>query len=89
MLGLQWQDFDREDGYLHVRRQWCRDSSYGPPKTLAGVRSIPLPPDLQGELAALRLASSYSGESDPIFASPDRDAADAPQRHTPRLRGRT
>jgi len=69
LLGLQWQDFDREKGYLHVKRQWLRTGEYGPTKTKAGVRSIALPPDLREELLKLRLASHYSQDSDPIFAS--------------------
>jgi len=69
VLGLTWANFDREGGYLHVRRQWCRHGEYGPTKTKAGERSIPLPNDLRAELAALRLQSTFSTDEDPIFAS--------------------
>jgi integrase len=69
VTGLQWQDFDREAGYLHLRRQWCRHGEYGPTKTPAGVRDIPLPDDLRDELIAHRLASPHSQDSDPILCS--------------------
>jgi integrase len=69
VLGLQWQDFDREGGYLYVRRQWLRSGEYGPTKTPAGVREIALPPELREALIELRLRSRFSGDEDPIFAS--------------------
>jgi integrase len=69
VLGLQWGDFDKDGGVLHVRRQWLVSGQYGPPKTAAGVRSIPLPDDLRRDLIDLRLASKHSQDDDPIFAS--------------------
>ncbi len=68
-LGLTWADFDKADGYLHVRRQWTAASEYAPTKTKAGERSIALPADLRDELIALRLRSRYSQDDQPIFAS--------------------
>jgi integrase len=46
LLGLQWADADLHEGVLHVRRQWTRSNEYGPTKTPAGVRRIPLPREL-------------------------------------------
>jgi integrase len=69
VLGLQWGDFEKTGSLLQVRRQWLVSGHYGPPKTAAGVRSIPLPDDLRRELIDLRLASRYSQDDDPIFAS--------------------
>jgi integrase len=69
VLGLQWGDFDKDAGVLYVRRQWLVSGQYGPPKTAAGARSIPLPDDLRRDLIDLRLASKYSHDEDPIFAS--------------------
>jgi integrase len=69
VIGLKWGDLDKDEGVLHVRRQWLRSGEYGPTKTPAGVRTIPLPHELRDELIALRLVSSYSQDSDPIFAS--------------------
>jgi integrase len=68
-LGLRWEDFERDEGSLHVRRQWLRSGEYGPTKTPAGVRRIPLPPDLRDELIALRLRSRFSRDEHPIFSS--------------------
>lgn len=72
-LGWQWLDFDKDAddgaGVLHVRRQWLRTGEYGPTKTPAGVRVLPLPPDLRDLLIALRLRSRFSADTDPIFAS--------------------
>jgi|SRR5579862_3277468 len=69
VLGLQWQDFEKDDGALYVRRQWTRFGEYGPTKTRAGVRRIALPSDLRDELIALRLRSGHSNDEDPIFSS--------------------
>src|SRR5262249_901027 len=68
-LGLRWKDFDRDASTLTVARQWGRDGSYGPPKTRAGARRIPLPSDLRDELIAFRLSSEYSQDEHPICAS--------------------
>lgn len=69
VLGLRWEDFDKDDSALHVCRQWLRSGEYGPTKTPAGVRRIAIPPTLRDELIALRLRSKFSKDSDPIFAS--------------------
>jgi integrase len=69
ILGLRWEDFDREAGELRVARQWLKTREYGPPKTRAGVRTLALPSDLVRELVALRLRSSFSSDESPIFAS--------------------
>lgn len=68
-LGLRWEDFDKDEAVLHIRRQWTRAREYGPPKTRAGIRRIALPADLRDDLIALRLQSKYSDAADPIFAS--------------------
>jgi integrase len=67
-LGLRWEDFDR-DGYLDVRRQWLDTREFGPTKTRAGVRRIALPAEVRDELIGMRLASRFSLDTDPIFAS--------------------
>jgi integrase len=69
VLGLRWEDFDKDEGVLHVRRQWLDTGQYGPTKTPASVRRIALPDDLRDELIAHRLRSRHSQEADPIFAS--------------------
>ena len=69
LLGLQWQDFDRHEGILYIRRQWLRTGEYGPTKTKAGNRRIALPDDLRRELIDLQLQSKHSQATHPIFAS--------------------
>jgi integrase len=69
VLGLRWEDFDKDGGYLHVRRQWLRSGEYGPTKTPAGVRHIALPPELRHALREHRVRSRFSADEDPIFAS--------------------
>jgi integrase len=69
LLGLQWQDFDRHEGVLHVRRQWTRLREYTAPKTKAAIRRIPLSEDMTRYLAALRLRSDHSKDDEPVFAA--------------------
>jgi integrase len=69
ILGLRWEDLDKENSELHVRRQLLRTGEYGDPKTKAGKRDIPLPADLREALLAHRLASRFSQDDQPIFAS--------------------
>jgi integrase len=69
ILGLRWEDFDKDAGVLHVERQWLRSGAYGPPKTKAGGRTVALPADLRDELIALRLRSRFSSDESPMFAS--------------------
>jgi integrase len=64
-LGLQWRDIDLKQGVLYVRRQWTRDGTYSEPKTPAALRQVPLAP----EMAEHKLASNYSGDEQPVFAS--------------------
>ena len=69
LLGLRWEDFDREARVLHVRRQWTREGVYGPTKTDAGQRRIPLSDQVVKFLTELRLRSDYSKDGDPVCAS--------------------
>jgi integrase len=73
VLGLRWEDFDKDaddtSGVLCVRRQWTQQGEYGPTKTAAGVRRIPLSLGLRELLVALRLRSRFSDDRDPVFAS--------------------
>jgi len=68
-LGLQWSDFIKDEAILHVQRQWTQAREYGPLKTQAADRKIPLPVDLRDFLIALKLRSRFSCDDDPIFAS--------------------
>lgn len=69
LLGLTWADFEKDEGFLHVRRQWTQAGEYGPTKTPAGVRRIALPADIRDALISLRLRSGFSLDEHPVFAS--------------------
>jgi integrase len=69
LLGLQWADVDLHAGELHVRRQWTRLGEYAPPKTRAAVRRLPLSTEMVTYLTKHKLASKYSKDADPVFAS--------------------
>lgn len=62
ICGLQWGDVDLKAGVLHVRRQRCRacgEMVTKTPKSRAGVRDIPIDPQLLPQLkAAFRLRPS-------------------------------
>jgi integrase len=62
-------DADLHEGLLHVRRQWTRSNEYGPTKTPAGARRIPLPKELTQFFIELKLRSAHSADEDPVFAS--------------------
>jgi integrase len=69
LLGLQWGDFDKDEGMLSVERQWTRYGEYGPTKTPAAVRRIALPAGLRDLPITQRLRSPFSGDEQPVFAS--------------------
>jgi integrase len=69
LLGLRWQDVDLQEGVLHVRQQFTRLGEYGPPKTKAALRRIPLSHEMKKYLAELKLGSDFSADDDPVFAS--------------------
>ena len=62
ICGLQWGDVDLQHGVLHVRRQRCRADGQmitKSPKSRAGVRDIPIAPELLPLLkAAFKLRPS-------------------------------
>jgi site-specific recombinase XerC len=70
---------------LHVRKQSTRSNEYGPTKTPAGVRRLPLPNELTQFLIELKLRSDHSNDEDAVFAS--REGTPLGHRNvTPRLR---
>lgn len=56
LRGLLWEDVDLKRGVLSVRRRADRFNKFGPPKSKAGTRDIPLPPTLLLTLKAWKLA---------------------------------
>jgi len=65
LRALSWRDVDLKRGELHVRRRVDRYRAFGPPKSAAGERTVPLPPILLNTLKEHRLAS----KSDLVFAN--------------------
>jgi integrase len=55
LRGLLWEDVDLERGELHVRRRADRFNKFGPPKSEAGTRTIPMSPMLLNTLRQWRL----------------------------------
>lgn len=56
MRGLRWSDIDFDNRILHVRQRVDRYGQFGPPKSEAGTRSIPMPPFLVNTLREWKLA---------------------------------
>ena len=56
LRGLIWSDVDLKAGELHVHRRVDRFGRFGPPKSKAGTRTIPLSPILLNTLRSWRLA---------------------------------
>lgn len=62
ICGLRWSDVDLERGVIHVRNQRIRAAGQlldTPPKSAAGVRTLPIPEGLGPLLAQLRQPSGY------------------------------
>ncbi|PVE22850.1 site-specific integrase [Microvirga sp. KLBC 81] len=66
LRGLKWKDIDLKKGILHVRRRVDRFNQFGPPKSAAGTRDIPLTPILLKTLKEWRLACP-NGELELVF----------------------
>jgi integrase len=60
LRGLSWQDVDLKRGELHVRQRADRYGKIGRPKSEAGERSVPMPPNLVAVLREHRLACRKS-----------------------------
>jgi integrase len=66
LRGLKWEDVDLKTGELHVRRRVDRYHRFGPPKSEAGTRDIPLSYALVGTLREWKLACP-KGKLDLVF----------------------
>jgi integrase len=69
LLALRWCDVDFEAGFLRVSKQLSRSGEYVPPKTSQAMRDVVLTSRLGRLLREHRLASAFSGDDDPVFAS--------------------
>jgi integrase len=77
LRGLRWIDVDLSKAELHVRQRADRYAKIGPPKSKAGERTIPLPPDLVKMLREWKLACPI-GELGLVFPN----GAGKPEFHT-------
>lgn len=66
LRGLKWEDVDLKEGTLHVRRRLDKNMKFGPPKSEAGTRDIPLAPSVAAILREWKLACP-KGEHDLVF----------------------
>jgi integrase len=60
LRGLRWTDIDLKRAVLHVRQRADRYNAIGQPKSVAGERTIPLPPTVVSTLRKWRLACPNS-----------------------------
>jgi integrase len=60
LRGLRWRDIDLEAGTVTVRQRADQWGEIGPPKSEAGRRTIPIPPELTKELKRWKLRSPTS-----------------------------
>jgi len=63
----RWQDLDLDRGELRIRRRVDAYGDEGPPKSTAGVRTVPLSAQLAQALKAWKLKSKFSRPADLIF----------------------
>lgn len=68
-LGLRWRDLGLSERRLYVRQR-VRDGAVAPPKSGGGRREVPIAPNLARDLAALRLASTWSADDSYVFVKP-------------------
>lgn len=60
LRGLRWQDIDLAAGTITVRQRADQWGQIGSPKSEAGMRTIPIPPELVSELKRWKLRSPPS-----------------------------
>lgn len=65
--GLRWSDIDFDISELNIQRRVDSYGDEGPPKSAAGIRSVPLSEMLVRMLRKWRLQSRFSGGDDYIF----------------------
>ena len=71
MRGLRWSDVELEIGALHVRQRADQFAKIGGPKSEAGVRSIPLAPELVSALREWKVACPINRKLDLVFPRSD------------------
>jgi len=65
LIGLPWRCVDLEAGVIHVEQQWSRARTMIPPKTKAGLRRIPILPELVTALRVHKERAFAAGRAKP------------------------
>jgi integrase len=65
----RWADVDLDRGELRISRRVDAYGEEGPPKSAAGIRTVPLSAQLVASLREWKLRSEYSRPNDLIFAN--------------------
>lgn len=71
LRALRWEDVDLAANVLHVRRSLLPDGTAKQPKTRAGIREVPLLPELRRLLVAWKLKAPHSKPGDLIIGTAD------------------
>jgi integrase len=66
LRGLRWRDVDLKNGVVHVRQRVDQYMQFGPPKSAAGERDVPMPPIVANALREWKLACP-KGDLDLVF----------------------
>jgi integrase len=64
---VRWRDLDLETGNLHIDSRVDAYGAEGPPKSTAGVRTVPISGRLTTLLKAWKLKSKFKGPDDLVF----------------------
>lgn len=75
LRALRWSDVDLRTGYLHIRQRADYRQTIGRPKSFAGERSVPIPPECGKALVAWREDARKArwGWCSPLIAERCRD----------------
>jgi integrase len=71
-LGLKWDDINRKEGVINIRRSWTA-ARMGKTKTAASRSTVPANPVLMEYLSEWHSKSKYNGPEDFVFASEARN----------------
>lgn len=70
LIALRWLDVDWKAKVIRVRRNYTR-GAFGKPKSRRSTRSVPMPRRVAAELRRLHGNSSFTADTDLVFAHPD------------------
>lgn len=69
LVALRWRDVDWPSMRIRVRQNYVR-REFGTPKSKRSTRSVPMTPEVGGELERVFQASNWQGDDDLVFAHP-------------------